>query len=131
MVNALFPRDLAAHVSHFFRHHAKTRALTATGVVAAGIGVFGFIALGLPSAPQSQTLAALAPTLETPAAALFEPPTFSDRFAADVKDLPPTVGVGGSAMDDPRAARLAEYAAALKDGARESRVPLETTGARQ
>src|ERR1700730_492792 len=112
MVNALLPRDLAARASRFgdlltahFLHRSKRRALAALGAFAAGLGVFGAIALGLPSTPQSQTLSALSPALETSGVALFEPPTFADRFAADVKDFPPTIGVSGAVSDDPRAAR--------------------------
>jgi hypothetical protein len=152
MVNALVPRDLAARASrvgdllttHFVRRWPKRRALTAVGALATGLGVFGVLALGLPSTPQSQTLSALSPALETAGVALFEPLTFADRFAADVKDLPPTVGVSASLSDDPRAARLAAYGAALEGRSRESvpaegaevippaqpRAPSETTGAR-
>jgi len=152
MVNALLPLDLAARASRlgdvlttrFLRRWSKRRALTAMGALAAGLGAFGVIALGLPSTPQSQTLSALSPALETSAAAMFEPLTFADRFAADVKDLPPTVGVSASLSDDPRAARLAAYGAALEGRSGEPvraegvevippaqpRGPSETTGAR-
>ena len=152
MVNALLPGDLVARASrfgdlvtaHFLRRWSKRRALAAVGALAAGLGVFGAIALGLPSTPQSQTLSALSPALETSAAAMFEPLTFADRFAADVKDLPPTVGVAASPSDDPRAERLAAYGAGLAGGSKESvpaegvevippaqpRAPSETTGAR-
>jgi hypothetical protein len=124
MVNALFPRSVR-------------RVLAVSGVLAAGLGV---IALGLPSTPQSQTLSALAPALDQSAASVFEPQTFADRFAADVKDLPPTIGVSAPLSDDPLAARLAEYRAVLDGASKEPgstevppaqpRVPSETTGAR-
>jgi hypothetical protein len=150
MVNALRLRDLAARASrlgdllttHFLRDRSKHRGLAAVGVLSAGLGVFGVIALGLPSTPQSQTLLALSSSLETSDVAMFEPLTFADRFAADVKDLPPTVGVSGAPSDDPRAARFAEYGAVL--GSRQPvtaegveaipqaqpRAPSETTGVR-
>lgn len=150
MVNALLPRDLAARVSrfgerllgHFLRQGSKRRAPMTVGVLAAGLAMFGVIAVGLPSTPQGQTLSARSSSSETSDVAMFEPLTFADRFAADVKDLPPTIGVSAAVSDDPRAARLAAYGAAL--GSREPvsadggdvipqaqpRGPSETTGAR-
>ena len=127
MVNALFPRDLAAGGSrfgnglrtHFSRHSSKRRVAAAAGVVAAGLGVFGVIALGLPSTPQSQTLSALSAALDKSEPALIETLTFADRFAADVKDLPPTIGVAASVPNNPLAVRLAEYRAATGGSASE------------
>jgi hypothetical protein len=148
MVNALLPRGLDRHASRlgdfltarFFGQRSVRRTLTVSGVLAAGVGVFCVIALGLPSAPQSQTVSGLAPALDQSAGALFEPLTFADRFAADVKDLPPTIGVSAPLSDDPLAVRLAEYRAVLDGASKEPvsaevppaqpRLPSETTGAR-
>ena len=131
MVNDLFPRDLGVRFSQLWQHRSVPRALAA-------LGVLGLLALGLPSTPQSQTLSALGPNLETSDAAPLEPLTFADRFAA-AKDWPATFGVSAAASSDPRAARLAEYGASLQRSAKAdgeqvipqaSRGATETTGAR-
>jgi len=134
MVNALLSGDLAARLSgtvglvkvQLLRQRSVPKLLVATGVL-------GLLAFGLPSTPQSQTLSALAIAAETSDVASFEPLTFADRFADDVKDLPPTVGVSVAASVDPRATRFVEYAASLEGRAAQGaeRVPSETTGSRQ
>jgi hypothetical protein len=62
--------------------------------------------------------------------------TFALRFAEDVIELPPTIGVSAIPSDNPLAARLAEYAVFLQDRAGGSnaaedvrRPRSETTGA--
>jgi hypothetical protein len=64
MVHTLLSREFAARASRFGdllgTHFSKRRVLTMVGMSAAGLGVFGVIALGLPSTPQSKPLASLA-----------------------------------------------------------------------
>jgi hypothetical protein len=133
MVNTLLPRDLLG---------SKRRALMTVGAIITGLGVFGVIALGLTLTPESQTLSAPSSAIDQSETALFESPTFADRFGAEVKDLPPTIGVSGSVSDDPRAAPLAAYAAVVEARSRASAAaegpdlippgqpPSQTTGVR-
>jgi hypothetical protein len=82
MVHTLLSRGLAARASRFgdllATHFLMRRALTAVGVSAAGLGVFGVMALGLPSTPQSRPLSAVSPALYHHKAALIEPLASAD-----------------------------------------------------
>jgi hypothetical protein len=116
----------------FLTRSARRRSVAVVGGLAAGLGLFGAIALGLSSSPHSQTLSALTSAADQSEAVVAAPMTFADRFAADVRDLPPTIGVAAVVADSPLALALTDYGARLggegAESVRAPRPPAETTG---
>jgi hypothetical protein len=93
MVNTPLPREIVEHESRFgnllatpfWRHLSKRRGLTMVGVLAVSLGVYGVIALGLTSTPQSQTRSAPSPELDQSRRTLIEPLTFADPTSLETQ----------------------------------------------
>jgi hypothetical protein len=93
MVNTPLPREIVGHefrfgnllATPFLRHFSKRRGLTMVGVLAVSLGVYGVIALGLTSTPQSQTRSALSPALDQSRRTLIEPLTFADPTSLETQ----------------------------------------------
>jgi NhaP-type Na+/H+ or K+/H+ antiporter len=123
MVNALLRRGLAGRLAqsgdflftYLWRHGWRRRSLAMVGALTAGLAVIGAAAMLLPATPQSQMLPAVSAATDKSDAASAEPVTFADRFAAEVRDLPPTVGVAASLSNDPLAVPLAALAVRLAE----------------